>query len=96
MARVAGERLLQGAGLVTKGGVVSGGEDVVKVKSPDAARLPEASLEGLRYVEITTDPENVASQLVITRNGGVLVEEFIKPRELGGKTGLKYRIFLRG
>ena len=57
--------------------------------------LPEASLEGLRYVEITTDPENVASQLVITRNGGVLVEEFIKPRELGGKAGLRYRIFLR-
>jgi predicted acetyltransferase len=40
--------------------------------------LREARAEGLRYVEITTDPDNVPSQRVIERNGGVLVEEFLK------------------
>jgi predicted acetyltransferase len=33
--------------------------------------LREAKAEGLRYVEITTAPENLASQRVIQRNGGV-------------------------
>jgi predicted acetyltransferase len=56
--------------------------------------LPEAKSEGLRYVEITTDPDNVASQRVIEANGGVLVEEFIKPAEFGGKRGLRYRVNL--
>ena len=55
--------------------------------------LPEAKAEGLSYVEITTDPENRASQRVIEANGGVLVEEFIKPKELGGTMGLRYRIY---
>ena len=36
--------------------------------------LHEARAEGLRYVELTTDPDNVASQRVIEANGGVLVE----------------------
>ena len=56
--------------------------------------LQEARAEGLRYVEITTDPENVASQRVIESNGGVLVEEFVKPQALGGKRGLRYRVTL--
>lgn len=56
--------------------------------------LPEARAEGLAYVEITTDPDNVASQRVIEANGGVLVERFTKPPQFGGKPGLRYRIDL--
>lgn len=56
--------------------------------------LPEAKAEALRYVEITTDPENRASQRVVEKNGGLLFEEFIKPGELGGTPGLRYRIHL--
>jgi predicted acetyltransferase len=58
------------------------------------ALLPEARAEGLRYVEITTDPDNLASRRVIEANGGVLFEEFIKPKTLGGTPGLRYRIEL--
>jgi predicted acetyltransferase len=54
--------------------------------------LRDASALGLRYVEITTDPDNIASQRVIEANGGVLVEEFVKPVALGGKRGLRYRV----
>ena len=57
--------------------------------------LQEARAVGLRYVEITTDPDNVPSQRVIEANGGVLVEEFVKPTALGGKPGLRYRVGLR-
>jgi predicted acetyltransferase len=56
--------------------------------------LPEAVAEGLPFVEITTDPENIASQRVILANGGVLVEQFTKPPQFGGKPGLRYRITL--
>jgi len=56
--------------------------------------LPEAAAEGLPYVEITTDPENVASQRVIVANGGILVEHFTKPPQFGSKPGLRYRISL--
>jgi predicted acetyltransferase len=56
--------------------------------------LQEARAEGLRYVEITTDPDNVGSQRVIEANGGVLFEEFIKPKALGGTRGLRYRVIL--
>jgi predicted acetyltransferase len=54
--------------------------------------LPEARAEGLPFVEITTDPENIASQRVILANGGVLVERFTKPPQFGSKPGLRYRI----
>ena len=56
--------------------------------------LPEASAVGLPYVEITTDPDNIASQRVIEANGGILVEQFIKPKQFGCKPGLRFRIFL--
>lgn len=56
--------------------------------------LREARGEGLRYVEITTEPDNVASQRVIEANGGALVEEFVKPQALGGTLGLRYRVSL--
>ena len=58
--------------------------------------LGEARAEGLRYVELTTDPDNIPSQRVIEANGGVLVEEFVKPAALGGKRGLRYRITFHG
>jgi predicted acetyltransferase len=59
-----------------------------------AMLLPLARQEGLAFVEITTDMDNVASQRVITANGGVLVEEFVKPAAFGRKPGLRYRIHL--
>jgi len=57
--------------------------------------LMDAASEGLTYVEITTSPDNFASQKVIRANGGVLVEEFIKRTELGGSTELRFRIEIR-
>jgi predicted acetyltransferase len=54
--------------------------------------LQDASAEGLRWVEITTEPGNVASQRVIEANGGVLVEEFVTPPALGSKVHLRYRV----
>jgi predicted acetyltransferase len=56
--------------------------------------LLEAKAVGLRYVEITTDPGNVASQRVIEANGGVLVEEFDAPISVGGGRELRYRVSL--
>jgi predicted acetyltransferase len=61
-------------------------------KAALAQLLPEARSIGLPFVEITTDPENVASQRVILANGGVLVERFIKPPQFGSKPGLRFRI----
>ena len=56
--------------------------------------LPHARAEGLPYVEITTDPANVASQKIVLANGGVLVERFTKPEQYGKADGLRYRIYL--
>ena len=56
--------------------------------------LPQARAKGLPFVEITTDPDNVASRRVIAANGGTLVEKFIKPAQFGSKPGLRYRIAL--
>jgi predicted acetyltransferase len=56
--------------------------------------LPETRAHGLRYVEITTAPDNTASRKVIEANGGVLVEEFVTPPALGGRRQLRYRILL--
>lgn len=61
-----------------------------------AQMLPHVRREQLRYVEITTDPGNVASQRVIQANGGVLHERFTKPVQFGGVPGLRYRIYLDG
>jgi predicted acetyltransferase len=57
--------------------------------------LLEVRAEGLRYVEITTEPENIASQRVVEANGGVLVEHFTKPPQYGSSPGLRYRIVLQ-
>ena len=51
------------------------------------------SAEGLRFVEITTDPDNVPSQRVIERNGGVLVDEFLTVPALGGTLKRRYRVY---
>ena len=56
--------------------------------------LPYARAEGLPYVEITTDPDNVASQRTILANGGVLVGPYKKPAQYGEADGLRYRIEL--
>jgi predicted acetyltransferase len=57
--------------------------------------LQEAKSEGLRYVDITTDPSNVPSQRVIENNGGVFVEEFVAPPSLGSRREFRYRVTLR-
>jgi predicted acetyltransferase len=54
--------------------------------------LADARSEGLRYVEITTAPANVASRRVIEANGGVLVEAFVTPEALGGMLELRNRV----
>jgi predicted acetyltransferase len=59
-----------------------------------ALLLEDARAEGLKFVWITTDPANTASQRVIEANGGVLVECFHKPASFGGGAGLRYRIDL--
>ena len=56
--------------------------------------LGDVPAEGLRYVELTTPPHNVASRRVIEANGGVLVEEFITPAALGARPELRFRIDL--
>lgn len=57
--------------------------------------LPEARAEGLPFVELTTEPTNIASQRVIVANGGVLVERFTTPAALGATEVLRFRIDLR-
>ncbi|MCP5284799.1 MAG: GNAT family N-acetyltransferase [Burkholderiaceae bacterium] len=59
-----------------------------------AQTLPLARVEGLRWIELTTDEDNLASQRVIAANGGVLVERFDKPAAFGGKPGQRWRIDL--
>jgi RimJ/RimL family protein N-acetyltransferase len=59
-----------------------------------ALMLPIARAQGMPFVEISTDADNLPSQRVITANGGVLVEEFIKDALWGGKPGLRFRIDL--
>jgi predicted acetyltransferase len=56
--------------------------------------LQEARSRRLTYVEITTAPDNEASQKVIRANGGVLVERFEKLPSLGGGPELRFRIGL--
>jgi len=58
------------------------------------AILPEARAREPRYLEITTDPDNVASQRVILAAGDVLVERFTKAPQFGGLEGLRFRVDL--
>lgn len=59
-----------------------------------AQMLTLAAAEGLRHVDLTTDPDNLGSQRVIERNGGVLIERFTRPAAYGSTAGLRYRIAL--
>jgi RimJ/RimL family protein N-acetyltransferase len=59
-----------------------------------AALLPEARRRGLDRVELTTDPDNLASQKVILACGGRLVETFRKSEAYGGTESLRFRIDL--
>jgi predicted acetyltransferase len=54
--------------------------------------LPRARAEGLAYIELTTNVDNLASQRVIEANGGRLVERFFKPVWHGGAESLRFRI----
>src|SRR5687768_15676309 len=57
-----------------------------------ALLLPDVAREGLDWVELTTNVDNVASQRVIQANGGELVEHFRKPDAYGAGEGLRFRI----
>lgn len=57
-----------------------------------ALLLPDAWRQGLDYVELTTDLDNVPSQQVILANGGQLVERFRKLEVYGGAESLRWRI----
>jgi predicted acetyltransferase len=55
---------------------------------------PRARDEGLQYVDITTDPDNIESQKVVLGNRGVLIERFKEPAQYGGQDALRFRIHL--
>jgi predicted acetyltransferase len=57
-----------------------------------ALMLPEARRLGLAHVDLTTDPDNLPSQKVITANGGHLVERITKLAGHGGGEMLLFRI----
>jgi predicted acetyltransferase len=57
--------------------------------------LPHAKELGMKYVVLTTQPENEASQKVILANGGVFVERFIEAEQYGSVPAYRYRIALR-
>lgn len=54
--------------------------------------LPDAAAEGLRYVDICAESDNVASRRVIERSGGVLVQEFVTLPSLGARREVRYRV----
>ena len=56
--------------------------------------LPEVRKEGLDQVELTTDPDNLPSQKVITANGGVFIKRFHKGPAYGDVEALLFRIAL--
>jgi predicted acetyltransferase len=55
-----------------------------RLLTPTLARLPS--------IEVTADPDNIASHKVIERAGDRLVERFVKPAAFGDDEGLRYRI----
>ena len=58
------------------------------------AILPEAKAVGLKYVEITTSPNNPASVRVIEKAGGTLVRSYVADKALGGHATLEFKIIL--
>lgn len=59
-----------------------------------ALLLADVKREGLRFVDLTTKLENVASQHVIAANRGRLIERFTTPGEYGEREALRFRIDL--
>ena len=59
-----------------------------------ALLLPEARKEGLDFVQLTTDTDNLPSQKVITNNGGVFVERFKAEAAYGDRDEFRWRITL--
>jgi predicted acetyltransferase len=59
-----------------------------------ALMLALAADEGWGAVEVVTDVDNVASQRVVERNGGVRVEQFAQVQRLGGGQAIRWRIDL--
>jgi predicted acetyltransferase len=57
--------------------------------------LDDARAVGLDRIEITTDPDNLASRRVIEANGGQFVERGPKPAAYGEGDQLRFRIALR-
>jgi len=55
--------------------------------------LSEVAKLGMPFVEFVTDPENLISQKVILKNGGVLHEKFEITPLRGGGEGLRFRIY---
>lgn len=56
------------------------------------AILPEAKAVGLKYVEITTSPDNPASIRVIEKAGGMMVRTYSADKALGGHETLEFKI----
>jgi predicted acetyltransferase len=56
--------------------------------------LPHARAEGLAYVDIITDADNIASRRVIEANGGELLKRFQKPAQYNSTESLSFRITL--
>ncbi|MDP1632123.1 MAG: GNAT family N-acetyltransferase [Caulobacter sp.] len=56
--------------------------------------LPLAHGSGLRWIDLETDPANVASHRVIVANGGRLTGPITRPAAYGGGEGLMWRIAL--
>lgn len=58
-----------------------------------AGMLAHAKTEGLPYLEIVTDADNIASQKVIEANGGKLTKPHCTSEDNGDTGSLRYRIF---
>ncbi len=58
--------------------------------------LVDVRLEALDYVELVAQSGNIASQKVIEKNGGKLIERFHDSNAHGGAESLRYRIELGG
>lgn len=56
--------------------------------------LPETRREGLPFIELVADADNLPSQRVIEANRGKLIERFRKSEEYGGKESYRFRIFV--
>jgi predicted acetyltransferase len=56
--------------------------------------LPLARAQGLPYIDLTTDGDNIPSRKVILANGGRVIERFTKPAAYGGAESVRYRIDL--